>query len=127
MTPVPGDAGRNKTRPPPNSPIVSCGIVFSCSETFSIDFARRLRRFANRFRNFVRLAESDADFAIVIAGHDQRAEAKTPTTFYDLRAAIDEHDFLGRVPSRRGTLVRVAICASSIAAVLLCHEIFLKF
>src|SRR5207248_11575650 len=37
MTPVPGEAGRNKTRPPPNSPIVSCGIVFSCSETFSID------------------------------------------------------------------------------------------
>src|SRR5438874_4291861 len=37
MTPVPGEAGRNKTRPPPNSPIVSCGMVFSCSETFSID------------------------------------------------------------------------------------------
>src|ERR1700704_3817787 len=36
MTPVPGEAGLNKTRPPPNSPIVSCGIVFSCNETFSI-------------------------------------------------------------------------------------------
>src|SRR5437899_1570437 len=37
ITPVPGDAGRNNTLPPPNSPIVSWGIVFSCSETFSID------------------------------------------------------------------------------------------
>ena len=37
ITPVPGEAGRNKTRPPPNSPIVSCGIVFSCSDIFSID------------------------------------------------------------------------------------------
>ena len=38
ITPVPGEAGRNRTRPPPYWPIVSCGIVFSCNETFSIAF-----------------------------------------------------------------------------------------
>ena len=36
MTPVPGEAGRSRTLPPPNSPIVSCGIVFSCNDTFSM-------------------------------------------------------------------------------------------
>src|SRR5205814_8627287 len=38
ITPVPGEAGRNRTRPPPYWPIVSCGMVFSCNETFSIAF-----------------------------------------------------------------------------------------
>src|SRR5205814_9623008 len=46
MTPVPGEAGRSKTRPPPNSPIVSWGIVFSCSDIFSID----LRAASEAFR-----------------------------------------------------------------------------
>jgi len=34
---ITGDAGRNRTRPPPNSPMASCGIVFSWSDIFSID------------------------------------------------------------------------------------------
>src|ERR1700676_1584628 len=38
MTPVPGEAGRKRTRPPPNSPITSCGIVFSKTATATIDF-----------------------------------------------------------------------------------------
>src|SRR5437763_13669738 len=38
MIPVPGEAGLSRTRPPSNSPSVSCGIVFSRSATFSIDF-----------------------------------------------------------------------------------------
>ena len=64
-------------------------------------FARRFRSFADRFRDFIRLAKSAADFAVVIARHNQRAEAETPTAFHDLGATIDEHDFLGRVTLRR--------------------------
>jgi hypothetical protein len=46
----------------------------------------------------------------VIARHDQRAEAETPAAFHDLRATIDEHDFLGRVASRRGVLSVLRSC-----------------
>src|ERR1700722_10363861 len=38
MTTVPGEAGRKRTRPPPNSPITSCGMVFSKTATATIDF-----------------------------------------------------------------------------------------
>ena len=64
-------------------------------------FARRFGCLADRLGDFIRLAESDADFAIVIARNNQRAEAKTPAAFDDLGATIDEHHLLGRVPLRR--------------------------
>ncbi len=62
----------------------------------------------------------------MIPGDDQSAKAETPTAFYDLRAAIDEHDLLGRVAARCRAFVCVTFLPSPAAAVWLCHE-FLKF
>src|SRR5207237_105841 len=68
--------------------------------------------------------KSAADHSIVVSGHDQRAETKTPPAFHHFRAAIDENDFLGRIAFRRGSSVRVARIGSS-ACAWLRHE--LKF
>ena len=63
--------------------------------------ARRFGCFADRLGDFIRFPETDADFTIVIARDNQRAEAETPTAFDNLRATINEHHLLGRVASRR--------------------------
>ena len=59
--------------------------------------ARGLGSFPNRFGYFVRFAEPDAHLAIVIARDDERAEAEPAAALHDLRATVDEHDFLGRI------------------------------
>ena len=38
MTPVPGEAGLSSTRPPPYSPMTSCGMVLSRTATLTRDF-----------------------------------------------------------------------------------------
>src|SRR5215210_8065793 len=59
---------------------------------------RRLRSLANRFGNFIRLAKTAADFiAAAISRHNQCAETKTPSTFHDLRASVDENHLFGDV------------------------------
>jgi hypothetical protein len=55
----------------------------------------------------------------MISGHNQRAETKTPSAFYDFGAAVDEHYLFGRVSPGCGAFVGVAILAS--ALVLLGH------
>lgn len=49
---------------------------------------------ANRFRNFVRLAVSNADIASTIADNNEGGEAESTSAFDYLRAAIDEDDLL---------------------------------
>jgi recombinational DNA repair ATPase RecF len=88
--------------------------VFSCSETFSIDFARRFRSFADRLRYFIRLAKPDADFAVVIARDDQRAKAETAAAFHYLRAAVDKDHFLRGVASCRRRFIGAAIRSSAL-------------
>src|SRR5581483_1294357 len=61
---------------------------------FDHGFLGRVRSLANRFADFVRLAETDAHFAQLVAGHDEGAEAETAATFDDLGAAVDENDLL---------------------------------
>jgi hypothetical protein len=64
-------------------------------------FARSFGRFPDRFGDFVRFAETDADLPIVIARDNQRTKAETPAAFYDLGATVDEDDLLGRIAPRR--------------------------
>ena len=111
--------------PPPVPALLARGLALDdlTRDTLWHRFAGRFRSFADRLRNFVRLAETDADRTVVIAGHDQSAEAESPAAFDHLGATIDEHHFLRRVPFLRRRLVGVAILSS--ACVLLCHE--LKF
>lgn len=96
----------------------------SVQRNFFHRLARRLGRFPNGFRDFFRLAKSAADHSIVVSGHDQRAETKTPPAFHHFRAAIDENNFLSRIAFRRGSSIQVARIGSSSCA-LLRHE--LKF
>src|SRR5205085_6755386 len=87
------------------------------------------RSFPDRFRNFVRFSETYADRSIVIAGHNQRTEAEASTAFHNFRAAVDEHDFLGRVAScRRRSVLMTGIRSSALSWPALsvswcCHEI----
>ncbi len=124
MTPVPGDAGLSNTRPPPNSPITSCGMVLSRTATVDQRLLRRVGSFANRFGNFVCLAETAADFPGTITGDDERAEAEPTSAFHDFRAAVDEYDLFSQagfirlllfVSSRiSASAVAVAVCGSAI-------------
>ena len=52
---------------------------------------RVLDRLADRLRHLVRLAEADADVPAPIADDHQRREREAPSTFHDLRDAIDGH------------------------------------
>ena len=72
---------------------------------------------ADRFGHFVRLAETDTDPAVVVARDDERAEAEAAAALHDLGATVDEHDFFGRVTSRRWSFVRVAILRFAIVVV----------
>ena len=48
--------------------------------------------FANRFGNFARFADGEADVTLAIADDDERAEAEALAALDDLRDAIDAHD-----------------------------------
>ena len=69
-------------------------MVFSFRETFPIPL--RAASEALRIASETSLAFPNPypTLAIVIASHNQGAEAESTTTLHDFRAAIDEHDFL---------------------------------
>src|SRR4029434_9939524 len=69
--------------------------------------------FPDRFRYFVGLAKTDADFSVVIPRHDQRAEAETASTLDYLRATVDENLFLGCVAFCRRSFIGAAIGTSA--------------
>jgi hypothetical protein len=48
----------------------------------------------NGVRDFRRLAERDADFALFVADDDERAEIETASALDDFRGAVDEHHLL---------------------------------
>jgi len=84
---------------------------------------RRFGCLTDRFGDFVGLAKSDSNRSIVIAGHDQCAEAESPAAFYDLGATIDEYHLLGGIALSCRSLIGVPFLPPTL--VLLCHE--LKF
>jgi hypothetical protein len=49
--------------------------------------------FPDRFRNLVRLAESEADRAVAVADNDERAEAEAPAAFHNLRDSVHVDQF----------------------------------
>ena len=71
-------------------------MVFSWIGNLDHALLCRLGGLANRFADFVRLAEAEANAAVLVAGHDQRAEAEATSTLDDLGAAVDEDDFFRR-------------------------------
>ncbi len=54
-----------------------------------------LSALANRFRNFVCLAVTDADLASLVPCYYESGEAETTTTFDDLSATVDEDYLFG--------------------------------
>ena len=105
------DAGPRRSRPQQHPaatefPIVSCGMVFSCSETFSIDLRAASEALRIASATSFALPKPTPTFAIVIARHDQRAKAETASAFHHLGAAIDENHFLGGVASCGAALYR---------------------
>ncbi len=56
---------------------------------------RLLSTLANRFRNFVCLAVTDADLASLVPRYYERGEAETTTTLNDLGTTIDEYYLFG--------------------------------
>ena len=84
---------------------------------------RGFRCFANGFGNFVRLAEPDSNRSIMVAGHNQCAEAESPPTFDHFGATIDEDHFLGGIALRCRSFIGLTLLSPTL--VLLCHE--LKF
>ena len=82
--------------------------MFSRSDIFSIDLRAASEALRIASATSFALPKPTADFAVVIAGHDQRAEAEATAAFHDLGATIDEHDFLGRIASCRRRPVRCA-------------------
>ena len=94
MTPVPGAAGLSSTVAAPTSWRTSCGIVFSTIGTVTRFFFACFDGFANRFGNFARLADREADLTLAIADDDERAEAEALAALDDLRDAIDAYDGL---------------------------------
>src|SRR5262249_5178438 len=55
---------------------------------------RLLDTLANRLRDFLGLAEPEADAATLVTHHDQRAEAESSPTLHDLGDAVDVHHLL---------------------------------
>ena len=51
---------------------------------------------ADGLAHFVRLAETDADAAVVVTGDDERAEAEAASALDDLCASVDEDHLLRR-------------------------------
>src|SRR5438445_442217 len=49
---------------------------------------------ADRLRDLLGLAEPEADVAVLVAHHHQRAEAEAPAALHDLRHAVDVDDLL---------------------------------
>src|SRR6202008_1326927 len=54
----------------------------------------RLRRLADRFRHFARLAVAETDPALLVADHDQRGEAEAAGALDHLSDAVDVDGFV---------------------------------
>jgi len=84
MRPVPGEAGRSNTRPPPNWPMTSWGMVLPRSETGSR--CLRAASVALRIASVTSLAlpKTDADFALAVPDDEERAKAEAATALQRL-------------------------------------------
>ena len=87
--PVPGEAGRSITLPPPNG-VISKG-------DFDEGCLCLIAPFTDALGNFVRLAKAIADSAFLVSSHDQGTETETAAPFDDLGAAVDEDDLFGQL------------------------------
>ena len=65
---------------------------------------RGIGRLADRLADFIRLAEPDADFPLVVARDDEGAEAEAASALHDFGASVDEHDFLRRLLGFAGSV-----------------------
>ena len=75
--------------PAPKRPVTSCGIVPVAQRHAHQVLARAVDALADRLGHLAGLAQADADHAVAVADHDQRAEAEAAAALHDLRHAVD--------------------------------------
>ena len=74
-------------------------MVVSFRETATMCASRIFAAFADRISNFAGFAEANADSALLVAHHHQRAETETASAFHDFGGTVDEDDFLDQLSS----------------------------
>ena len=93
ITPVPGEAGLSSTWPAPNSPDDDVrDRAAPVTGTWNMFFLRGLARLADRVRDFVGLAQADADPPLLVAHRHDGVEREAPAALHHLGAAVDVDD-----------------------------------
>ena len=99
ITPVPRGAGFISTRPAPNAPMTSWGMVVPFRETWIKIFLGVLNPLADRVRNLGGLANAEADGAVAVADDDQRGKFEDTAALNRFGYAVNGNDLLLQVQS----------------------------
>ena len=97
MMPVPGEAGRNmhfRAAIMAKNLVRNGGILQGNGDHLLLG---HVAAFADGLGDFHRLAQADADVALLVARDDQGAEAETASALDDLGGTIDENDLLAQL------------------------------
>ena len=120
ITPVPSGAGLSRTRPAPNSPMTSWGMVVPVQGDGDDVLLCVLKTLADCLGNFARLAEAVADAALAVANDAQRGELHDAAALDGLADAVEGNYLLDELG---GSLVLATISS----VIIVCHYKFSPF